>query len=279
MITPDDAHGMDDKNTAHDPASAPASAPAPASTPDPAPEPATDASEAIPAAAATPAAAEASGKAPDEAGPDLGRDPGFDFDLHGLGDSADESALRAMMRDAVRDIEASPDALDHLRRAIPARRQHRRQALAGAAAALVLAGMSVPALIRAAGTSGSANASPANVASSHAPAPGEDGHTDTWPGDPSYAPSSGPGGIGTTPRPPTGSSVSTEPATPTGTTTAIAPDCSSAQLGEGASKAGAPDAAGRVYGWFRVANVSTTSCTITSGGQVQALAHGGADAH
>lgn len=281
MITPDDAHGThgmdDDQNTAPDPASAKDAAPEPASTKDAATGAPADASaDAAPATA--PAGREDGGLGRDEGDGD-GPGAGLGDDLDWLGDSADEAALRAMLRDAVRDIEAAPDALDHLRRAIPARRQHRRQALAGAAAALVLAGMAVPALIRAAGTSGSADASPANVASSHAPAPGEDGHTDTWPGDPSYAPSSGPGGTGVTPRPPTGSNVSTEPATPTGTTSVIAPDCSSAQLGKGASKADAPDAAGRVYGWFRVANVSTTPCTIASGGRVQALAHGAADAN
>lgn len=192
------------------------------------------------------------------------------------GESADEEALRSLMRDAVQDLQGSPDALDHLRRAIPVRRQRRRQAMVGAAATLVLAAMAIPALVHAAGDSGGTAAAPAGVASSQTAKPGEDGHTKPS-GGPAGQATSGPGG---TPRHehPTSGPGGPASATPTPTGTgAPAPDCSSEQLGQGASSADAPDANGRVYGWFRVSNVSDVACTVPSGGLVQAVAQGSAD--
>lgn len=49
------------------------------------------------------------------------------------------------------------------------------------------------------------------------------------------------------------------------------------QLGNGTSKADAPDSGGRVYGWFRLANVSDSPCTVPSGGIVKVVAQGAAD--
>jgi hypothetical protein len=203
--------------------------------------------------------------------------------LHGAaeslyGESADEEALRALMHDAVRDLQGAPDALDHLRRAIPVRRQRRRQAMVGAAATLVLAAMAIPALVHAAGESGGSAAAPAGVASSQTARPGEDGHARPSGGPSGQAATSGPGGTPTQAHPTTGPGGQVTPsATPTETGSPT-PDCSSAQLGQGASSADAPDANGRVYGWFRVANVSGTTCTVPSGGLVHAVAQGSADA-
>ncbi|MBM9510683.1 hypothetical protein [Actinacidiphila acididurans] len=195
-------------------------------------------------------------------------------------DLLDEELLRALMQNAVQGLDGSPDALAHIQRAIPARRQHRRQALAGAVAAVLLAGMAVPALLRAANTADSTDAAPQNVASSHAAAPGEDGHTSAWPGvgGPSAhvttAPTAGP-----STQPPTlGSDAPSAVTTsPTDTSSPAVPDCSSAQLGQGAGQLGTPEADGRTYGWFRLANVSTSSCTVTGSGVVQAVAAGSAD--
>ena len=192
------------------------------------------------------------------------------------GESAEETALRALMHDAVQGVHGSPDALDHLRRAIPVRRQRRRQALVGAAAALLLMGAAVPALIRAAGTTDGSSTTAASVSSSGTDSPDPDGHTS--PGgadDPSGHAPPGPGG-GPSQQPTAGGAPSTAPSTVSGTGGPV-PDCSSAQLGQGASSAGAPDSGGRVYGWFRVANVSDTPCTVSSGGVVQAMAQGSAD--
>jgi len=74
-----------------------------------------------------------------------------------------------------------------------------------------------------------------------------------------------------------GSDPANPPVTLSGTSVA-APDCAGSQLGQGTSQADAPDSDGRVYGWFRVANVSDSACTVPNGGVVQAAAQGAADA-
>ncbi|WNI16372.1 hypothetical protein [Actinacidiphila sp. ITFR-21] len=197
-----------------------------------------------------------------------------------FGETAGEEALRTLMHGAVAGLHGSPDALDRLRRAIPIRRQHHRQALVGAAAAVLLAGMAVPALLRATGTGQSADATAASVASAHTGAPGEDGHTDAWGDSGALTGKASPDPDGTpTPEQPTTGGTSgptSRPAVPSDPAPPV-PECSSTQLGQGASQAGAPDSGGRVYGWFRVANVSDTPCTVPSGGVVQAVAQGSAD--
>lgn len=198
----------------------------------------------------------------------------------GPGEILDEELLRTLMRSAVQGIEGSPHALDHLRRAIPARRQHRRQALAGAVAAVLLAGMAIPALLRATDATHSDGAASQNVASSHAAAPGEDGHTSTWsgsdgpPGRTSTAPGAGP----SKPQPSVGPGIPTAViSSPSQSETPVVPACSSAQLGQGTGQAGTPDADGRVYGWFRLTNISTAACTVPGPGLVHAAAMGSAD--
>jgi len=204
-------------------------------------------------------------------------DAHVDGDLTGddalFGETADEAALRALMHGAVNDLHASPDALEHLRRAVPLRRQRRRQAALGAAAAVLLVGMAVPAVIHAAGSGGGPSAAPANVASSGQSLPnGGHGHTKGGSGA-SGPPSASTGGKSQHPHGGGSTGLPTSPAD----TGLPAPDCSSTQLGQGASQAGTPDANGRVYGWFRVANVSDSACTVPSGGVVQAVAQGSAD--
>ncbi|MCZ0980185.1 hypothetical protein O1L60_17650 [Streptomyces diastatochromogenes] len=51
----------------------------------------------------------------------------------GTGDGDDELALRRLFQDAVSGLEPSHGSLEHLRRAVPARRARKRQALVGAA--------------------------------------------------------------------------------------------------------------------------------------------------
>jgi hypothetical protein len=240
--------------------------------------PEADGLEAAGSEAATPAAAAAEAKAAVGAGAGAGAEGGAgapDVTPDG-GDSdltSDEAALRALMHSAVDGLPASPDALEHLRRAVPLRRQRRRQAMLGAAAAVLLVGLAVPAVVRAAGTSGDASASPADAGSSYAVTPHSTGHPDSGTAGPPGAPTSVPG-YGSRPAKesaPAGAPPKTDAGGPP------APDCSSAQLGQGVSKAGSPDSSGRVYGWFRVSNVSDTPCTVPSGGIVQAVAHGSAD--
>jgi hypothetical protein len=188
-------------------------------------------------------------------------------DLDGL--SVDEAALRSLMHQAVEGLSASPDALDHLRRAVPLRRQRRRQAAVGAVAAVLLAGLAVPAVIRAADTSDRTNAAPAGLSSSAgAASPSGDRARTSGAEPPRTAATSG----GATSKPVAGAGPTGGP-TPSGTGQAV-PDCASTQLGDGTSSAGSPDADGRVYGWFRVANVSTSPCAVPGPGLVTAVPQG-----
>lgn len=71
----------------------------------------------------------------------------------------DELALRRLLHQAVEEIEPTDGTLEHLRRAVPARRARKRQALVGMAAAALFIGTAVPALIHVSNASGS-NADP-----------------------------------------------------------------------------------------------------------------------
>lgn len=201
----------------------------------------------------------------------------------------DEEAVRRLMRGAVGGLEPSDGALDHLRRAVPVRRTRRRQALGGAVAAAVLLGVGLPAVLHVADEIGSTGPGdrPANAASSrhHSEGTVEDrqpGDGDDPPGDRSRdgsaargdhrgepsgdgsrargseAPQS-PGRTGTTARPEPGATLG-----------AVAPVCSRTQLGGGSGTVGAADAAGRVYGAFRIVNVSHAVCAVTGPGALVA---------
>ncbi|WP_327290103.1 hypothetical protein [Streptomyces sp. NBC_01198] len=284
---PDNAHGMDPHDS---PGQRPAPDPVepvepvePAAAKEPT-VPAETAETAETAAAAEPVEPADPGNPADPA--EAGTAPG-DEDAPGLDgepvhESAEEAALRDLMHGAVRDLQPSAHALEHLRRAVPARRQHRRQALAGAGAAVLLVGAAVPALIHAADTGGRATAAPANVASTHAAHPGEDGHVNTWgatgdSGQSSRGQSSGGSGH----QPPSAGGAdgpSNLATTPDGVPPVSAPECAGDQLGQGSSNANSLDADGRAYGWFRVTNVSTAACAVPPGpATVQVYAVGATD--
>ena len=55
----------------------------------------------------------------------------------------DEVALCRLLRGAVQDLEPADGTLDHLHRAVPARRARRRQGVVGAAAAALLIGTAI----------------------------------------------------------------------------------------------------------------------------------------
>ncbi|NJP42807.1 hypothetical protein [Actinacidiphila epipremni] len=198
-----------------------------------------------------------------------------------LDESAQEEALRDLFHAAVSGLSPAPEALDQLRRAVPARRQHRRQALAGSVAALLLFGAAVPALVHAANTRGSAAAAPAGMAGTHAAHPDEDGRMDSWgaTGDPGQdRDGQDDDGSGQHSAAQGGDDPSALPTSPGVLPPQAAPACSSSQLGRGSSNAGVPDGAGRVYGWFRVANVSASPCAVPPGpGTVDVIAEGPAD--
>ncbi|ARZ68817.1 hypothetical protein SMD11_3175 [Streptomyces albireticuli] len=200
----------------------------------------------------------------------------------------DEQALRRLFQGAVEELEPSPDALEQLRRAVPARRARRRQAFIGAAAALILGGTALPALLHVASTDDGADEQRTTTASSRrSEDEGGDGRGDglTEAGRPEEKDSGSqdsPGEErkeesrrGNEPKP-SGTPSSSLP-DPTNTFAAVSPTCDRDQLGQGAGTVGAADRDGRVYGAFRVVNVSRTVCTVAGPGTVAASARGSAE--
>ncbi|MEU9520104.1 hypothetical protein [Streptomyces sp. NPDC048224] len=216
------------------------------------------------------------GLGPDAPGADA---PGADGPVTG------EAALRAMMRRAVGEMEPSDGTLDHLRRAVPARRARKRQAFVGAAAAVLFLGTAVPALVHVSNSTGAGadpsvagNASQAQGGASQGkdPAGGQSGIAgtgDTDEGKDKADPEETPGGKESGAA--AGSSPSGAPST---STPADVPACAPGSLGPAVASSAAPDSTGVVYGSFRVTNVSPAGCTVTGPGSVVTAALGAADA-
>ncbi|MFE2291914.1 hypothetical protein [Streptomyces sp. NPDC059452] len=217
----------------------------------------------------------------------LGDRPGFGGDSGG---ELDEVVLRRMLHGAVGDLEPSDRTLEHLQRAVPARRARRRQAAVGAAAAALLMGTAVPAFVHVANSDGSSAAAPAiaghgeqaqggNGDESSPEAPGDrpvkptDRETRGGSGapDPSRSPSS------STDKDPEGATTGGGASTPPPEELAALPVCDPGQLGVASAGAGTPGADGTVYGSFKIANVSGTECTVSSNGTVGFTALGAAD--
>ncbi|MFJ9310829.1 hypothetical protein [Streptomyces cyaneofuscatus] len=210
----------------------------------------------------------------------------------GTGDGElDEAALRRMLHGAVGDLEPSDRTLEHLQRAVPARRARRRQAVVGAAAAALLIGTAVPAFVHVANSDGPATASPA-IAGHGEQAQGGKGAEPgpQAPGDrtvePTYQESRGSVGA---PEPseenpsadrtedPVDGATTGGPSTPPPADLAALPVCDPGQLGVASAGAGTPGADGTVYGSFKIANVSGADCTVSSNGTVGFTALGAAD--
>ncbi|UPT43561.1 hypothetical protein [Streptomyces sp. WAC00303] len=278
---------------------------------EPAAEPAEPAAE--PAEPAEPAAETAAGKDADTASASntgsstaSGKDPGSgapdDDDLVGTltdlfardrgapaSDELDEVALRRMLHGAVRELAPSEGTLDHLHRAVPARRARRRQAVVGAAAAALLIGTAVPAFVHVATSDGPSAARPA-IAGHGEQAQGGNGDESgpEAPGrrtvEPTERESEGSAGEADPDPSPTEGEGSDPDGTATGVATdspsadfASLPVCDPSQLGVASAGTGAPGADGTVYGSFRIANVSGTDCTVSSNGTVGFTAIGAAD--
>ncbi|WP_327177035.1 hypothetical protein [Streptomyces sp. NBC_01335] len=208
------------------------------------------------------------------------------------GDTADEQALRNLLRGAVRDLEPAESALARLHRAIPARRARRRQAVVGAAAAALLIGTAVPAFVHVANSESAATAAPAPA--------GHGKNSQNQQGDASGAavgekPSDGRSAQGTsgpqegTPDPSGTPSATEGPADSDSSSSgavgreelasiAALPACAPGQLGVVSASAGAADSNGTVYGSFRIANTSAANCSVSSAGTVGFTASGAADA-
>ncbi|WGP11624.1 hypothetical protein [Streptomyces sp. SH5] len=201
----------------------------------------------------------------------------------------DEVALRRMLHGAVRDITPSEGTLDHLHRAVPARRARRRQAVVGAAAAALLIGTAIPAFVHVATSDGSATHRPAIAGhgeqaqggNGEEPGPEEPGRQSVRPTErrseggqgeaaPDPSPSRGEGSD------PDAEATGEETGSPSADL-ASRPACDPGQLGVASASTDAPGADGTVYGSFRIANVSGTDCTVSSNGTVGYTALGAAD--
>lgn len=234
---------------------------------------------------------------PDDKGPEgleqgpeglrSGLGPGFGADADGPealdGLDTDELALRRLLHSAVDDLAPRDGSLDHLRRAVPARRARKRQAAVGMAAAALFIGTAVPALVHVSNsgaldpnTSIAGQASQAQGGATGGKNP--DGGTSTSGGTGGQAAGQSPGGTRDGGKSESTGAVSGTKVVPTAGAASSAPVCTSAQLGTPSSTVGAPDSTGVVYGTFRVVNVSTTSCTVGGPGSVGVLAQGAADA-
>ncbi len=200
--------------------------------------------------------------------------------------ASDELHLRTLLHQAVQDVEPSDGTLDYLRRAVPARRARKRQALVGAAAAALFLGTAVPALVHVSTASGpDANPSAVGHASQAQGGTGQGkdaGKGETTAGgasdevegdrkDPTKEGDKAGASTGTS----TGAS---EGADPSAGTTADAPACTAEQLGPATATSAAPDSAGAVYGSFQVTNVSGAACAVDGPGTVSATPQGAADA-
>ncbi|AWI30103.1 hypothetical protein E3E14_28735 [Streptomyces sp. ICN441] len=222
----------------------------------------------------------------------LGHVPGPDglghAELGHDGLAHDELALRRLLHDTVGDLEPTDGALEQLRRAVPARRARKRQALVGMAASVILLGTAVPAFVHVAGSGGLAD-NPVNAGHGEQ-AQGGTGEEELLDGgqasngDPAGRQPSLPGAPRATQQSSSPGSAATA-GEPGGTGTAPSdggvastPACEAGQLGVDAAQAGAPDADGTVYGTFRISNVSASECSIGAAGAVTFRTAGAADA-
>ncbi|MEV6544501.1 hypothetical protein [Streptomyces sp. NPDC051665] len=221
------------------------------------------------------------GQGPDEHGNDPHGDDVFGAAAFGAdGFDPDELALRRLLHQAVQEVEPRDGTLDHLRKAVPARRARKRQALVGMAATVLFFGTAIPALVHVSNSTGSdadpsimGNSSQAQGGTSQGKGP--DGGSSTSGGTSGRA-SQNPGGHkndGTGKTPGRGT-VSANPSASTGTAASV---CTAEQLGASNSTVDAADSAGIVYGTFSVTNTSGTSCTVGGPGTVGTSAVGAAD--
>ncbi|MFE7756492.1 hypothetical protein [Streptomyces sp. NPDC057418] len=205
------------------------------------------------------------------------------------GTDMDEVALRRMLQGAVQSLEPSDGTLDHLHRAVPARRARRRQAVVGAAAAALLIGTAVPAFVHVANSDGSATANPA-IAGHGQQAQGGNGQDagaeagSEQSAGPATQQNEGVNGEADSSTAPSQDTGSQDEGSGTagledspGTEVASLPVCGADQLGVASAQSGSAGADGTVYGSFRIANVSDKGCSVTSDGTVGFQAGGAAD--
>ncbi|MET9529766.1 hypothetical protein ABZY02_04230 [Streptomyces sp. NPDC006649] len=208
---------------------------------------------------------------------------GSDNAVDGLDE--DELELRRMMHGAVRGLTPSDDALDQLRRAVPARRARRRQVVVGAAAAALLVGTAVPAFIHVADAGDGVRNSPAMAGHGHRPPDGKGAAApDGGRKDHGKAADDGADGRDGKKDKPKGAGSGTHGGPGGGAagrsdkSLDSLPACAAQQLGVTSADTGTPNADGTVYGTFRVSNVSHSQCAVSDAGTVNFQALGAADA-
>ncbi|MFE7298318.1 hypothetical protein [Streptomyces sp. NPDC057579] len=196
-----------------------------------------------------------------------------------------EDDLRRLLQSSVADLEPAPEALEQLRRAVPARRQRRRHALVGAAAAVLLGGTAVPAMVHVANFSDAPDDRPANAASSRSAEHDTSGAHGEGTEHASSRPIGQSGGKADADRPPgtvgkgtetpgTGPGAGVGTPAPDATMDVTSPVCGRDQLGKGTGTVGPADSSGRVYGAFRVVNTSASACSVQGGGTVDLTPQG-----
>ncbi|MEU7070811.1 hypothetical protein AB0B30_07810 [Streptomyces narbonensis] len=219
-----------------------------------------------------------------EFGAEFGVKPGPRADADSDGGLGDELALRRLLHGAVAGLEPTAGSLDHLRRAVPARRARKRQAVVGAAAAAVLIGTAVPAFVHVANSGGVTAANPVNAGHGQEAQGGTGAETGIEGGKTSQSPASHvspsqgtvDGATGKPQQPGSGTSTQGPQAT-LNPLPGDAPQCEPGQLGVSSTQTSGPDGSGSVYGTFRVANVSGKSCVVDGSGIVSFEARGAAD--
>ncbi|MER5201806.1 hypothetical protein [Streptomyces sp. NPDC002825] len=199
----------------------------------------------------------------------------------GPGEGDDELAVRKLFQDAVGGLEPSLGSLEHLRRAVPARRARKRQAVVGAAAAAVLIGTAVPAFVHVAASGGLTADNPVNAGHGEQAQGGTGSASGTEGGKSSHGPatsvSPSPGGPSGGPQRPGSAAGGNGPKQSQGAVPDGTPRCTAGQLGVSGSGADGPDAEGKVYGTFRIANFSDQACLVDGAGTVGFEARGAAD--
>ncbi|MFF0161747.1 hypothetical protein ACFYRY_30020 [Streptomyces sp. NPDC005263] len=206
-------------------------------------------------------------------------------DQSSMGLDSEELVLRRLLHQAVQEVEPRDGTLDHLRKAVPARRARKRQALVGMAAAALFVGTAIPALWHVSNSHGlSADPSIAGHGSmaqggagqGKGPEGGEtsSGGTTGKTEDKGKAPEKE-HGKGKATGSATGSTTGAgaPPTSPAGVSA-----CTATEIGSPTQTVNAPDSVGAVYGTFRFTNVSGTACTVSGPGSVTPSPQGAADA-
>ncbi|MET8577774.1 hypothetical protein [Streptomyces sp. NPDC005012] len=193
----------------------------------------------------------------------------------GSGLGPDEAELRRLLHQAVEDLEPQDDTLDYLRRAVPARRARKRQALVGVAAAALFAGTAVPTALHVSSAGSAEDVRAGGAAGSPEVQGGQGDDLNTGAGGAGRELPGLPGVTEDVESPGADSEGSEDGGSEKAP--AAAPACTAAQLSVAAPELGAVGGDGSVPGVFRVYNSSIAGCAVTDPGTVSVTAQGDAD--